>query len=73
MNQFIYKAQSDCLSVIQKGDSVKIIMTQSYCNGDIIALASEEDISVIDFKKAEDMMPGDILVIGKVTAIYKQK
>ncbi|ACT00248.1 hypothetical protein [Paenibacillus sp. JDR-2] len=74
MSEFIYKAKTNSLSnIIQKGDSVKIILTQSYCNGDIVAVASEEDISVMVFKKAEEMTPGDILVIGKVTAIIKQK
>jgi TusA-related sulfurtransferase len=72
MSDFIYRANKDSVSGIQKGDSVKINLTHSYCNRDIIAVASEEDISIIEFKKAEDMTPGDILVIGKVVAIFKQ-
>jgi SOS-response transcriptional repressor LexA len=73
MSDFNYKAKTNSLSdIIQKGDTVKIILAQSYCNGDIVAVASEEDISVIEFKKANEMTPGDILVIGKVAAIIKQ-
>lgn len=87
MGQFKYRVNDDNMlgDCIRRGDIVTISETQTFTESDIIAIASEDDISILILRRVTKVGPvyilnssnpiietetkEDILVVGKITKV----
>ncbi|MGM0882567.1 MAG: S24 family peptidase [Bacillota bacterium] len=89
MGEFQYKVNDDSMlgDCIRRGDIVVIVETQTYTDKDILAIANEDDISLLDLRRVKNNGESyilsssnpavkeetrkEILVIGKITKVNK--